>query len=86
MPTRVHGVLLCVRRRAVIPNGVHTPRPPQKVQAAYDVLADEDKRLLYDTGGMDAVNDFVERSGGRWGRRKPTVPKGECQLPARQGS
>lgn len=35
----------------------------EKVRAAYEILSDADKRMLYDTGGMEAVKEHVENEG-----------------------
>jgi len=41
----------------------------EKVRSAYEVLSDADKRLLYDTGGMEAVREYVATQGQEGGGR-----------------
>jgi DnaJ-class molecular chaperone len=36
-----------------------------KVTLAYEVLGDEDKRILYDTGGLESVKEGIEEDEGR---------------------
>ena len=38
-----------------------------RVTLAYEVLGDEDKRILYDTGGLESVKEGVEEDEGRGG-------------------
>jgi len=42
-----------------------------RVNLAYEVLGDEDKRILYDAGGMDLVKQGVDEGGGQQGGMDP---------------
>ena len=38
-----------------------------RVTLAYEVLGDEDKRILYDTGGLESVKEGIDEDEGRGG-------------------